>query len=478
MFVGTASNVGKSIVTAAFCRIFKQDGYAPAPFKAQNMSLNSFPTPEGLEIGRAQVTQAEAAGIPCHTDMNPVLLKPTGYTKSQIVLHGKPIGNQTAKEYFNNNTGLFDEVTKAFDRISSRYNPIVMEGAGSISELNLKHRDIVNMRMAAHADAATILVGDIDKGGLFASLYGSIKLLTEEERKLIKGIIINKFRGDISLFEGGTKIIEEITGVPVLGIIPHFNDIIIDEEDSVALDVRNVAINENKINICVVKLPRMSNYTDFAVFEHLDDVNLFYTLDPALIAHSDIIMIPGSKNTIEDLIILKKLGIDEAINSAVKAGKTVIGICGGYQMMGKKVLDPHQVESNNKETEGLGILPVITTLTENKQTVQRSFYYKNSHKLSKGYEIHMGESVPEGSPRPLNTFDDLSTDGFILNDRCWGSYIHGIFDNEDVLNDLLSSYNIVHPYKNYEEFKESQYDKLATLVRSSVRMEKIYDILK
>lgn len=482
MIAGTASDVGKSVVCTAFCRIFKQDGFHPAPFKAQNMSLNSYVTPDGLEIGRAQATQAEAAGIPCHTHMNPVLLKPTSHTSSQIVLNGKPFGNQSAYQYFrgNNRNELFSQVTASFDALQAQHNPIVMEGAGSICELNLKHRDIVNMRMALHANAATILVADIERGGIFANLYGTIKLLPEEEQKLIKGIIVNKFRGDSRLFEDGKKIIEDLTGVPVLGILPHFTDIMIEEEDSVVLDHKNATARQEAINVCVVRLPRMSNFTDFRVFEYIPEVHLYYADDPKAILNADIIIVPGSKNTIEDLIAIKQKKIDEALHLAVKKQKRVIGICGGYQMLGQQIDDPDHVESEQTSIEGIGLLPLHTTLTKDKHTVQAHFAHRhNVEAICRGYEIHMGRStVTQDNIESVNTLEGGTTDGVWKSKYCWGSYMHGIFDNKTVLEALLSDFKIASELPDFHRMKEDNFDKLADTVRQNVDMEKIYDFLK
>jgi adenosylcobyric acid synthase len=318
MFVGTASDVGKSVITTGFCRIFKQDGYHPAPFKAQNMSLNSYATPEGLEIGRAQAVQAEACGIACHTDMNPLLLKPVTDNSSQVVIHGKPAGNFSAAEYFHSDGRevLFTEVKKAFHRLARRYSPIVMEGAGSISELNLKHRDVTNMRMAIEAGAAAYLVADIDRGGVFASCYGTMALLEPEEKQHIKGIIINKFRGDPHLFKEGKQLLEELCQVPVIGVVPFFRDIFIEEEDSVALAGRSHRSIQGKVNVAVVLVDRLSNYTDFARLEADPRVNLFYTREAGEIGKADIVILPGSKNTIEDLLSLKAHGVTAAIQQA------------------------------------------------------------------------------------------------------------------------------------------------------------------
>lgn len=481
MFVGTGSDVGKSIINTGFCRILKQDGYHPAPFKAQNMSLNSFATPEGFEIGRAQAVQAEACGLACHTDMNPVLLKPTNDTSSQVVLNGKPIGTQTAVDYFmgNNKLALFDEAKSAFHRLNKRYNPIVLEGAGSISELNLKTRDITNMRMAIEANAATYLIADIDKGGVFASVYGSIQLLDEDERKQIKGIIINKFRGDIKLFEDGKKILEDLTGKPVIGILPYFKDIHIEEEDSVSLEKKSKTSSKEKINCAVVILPRMANFTDFSVLEHDPRVHLFYTNNPLEIENADIIIIPGSKNTISDLQELKQNGVALSIVKAHKNGKKVIGICGGYQMMGEKITDPLQIEGDIPDIAGLGILPVATTITNEKLTEQCSFKFKDSNNKCSGYEIHMGETTASETDIPLCILSNGKTDGYLLNKNCWGTYIHGILDNQIVIQDLLSGFNLEQESDfNYQEFKENQYDKLADLIRENIDMDLLYSHLK
>ena len=397
MFVGTGSDVGKSIIASGVCRVLMQDGYKPAPFKAQNMSLNSFVTDEGLEIGRAQAVQAEASGIPCHTDMNPILLKPTSEKSSQIVLNGKPIGTQTAQDFFlgNNKENLFKEAKLAFDRLSDKFEPIVLEGAGSISEINLKHRDIVNMRMAEYANACVYLIADIDRGGVFGSVYGTLELLEDWERKLIKGIIINKFRGDINLFTEGRKKLEALTGVPVLGVVPYARDIYIEEEDSVALNQKNYSATQGLINVVVVLLPHISNYTDFNLLERDDRVNLFYSREAQEIEKADIIIIPGTKNTISDLQFLRKNGLAKVILKAFDLNKKVIGICGGYQMMGLQVEDPCGVESVTNKIPGLGLIPLKTVLTEEKMTKQCQFKFKNSEEDCPGYELHMGISETE-----------------------------------------------------------------------------------
>ncbi|GAB3765020.1 cobyric acid synthase [Spirosoma pomorum] len=478
MFVGTASDVGKSVITAGFCRIFKQDGYQPAPFKAQNMSLNSYATPDGLEIGRAQAVQAEAAGSVCHTDMNPVLLKPTNDKSSQVILNGKPVGNQSAYDYFmgNDRAALFSAVKQAFDRLADQYSPIVMEGAGSISELNLKHRDITNLRMAQHAGAATYLIGDIDRGGLFGSVYGTVALLTPEERSLIKGVIINKFRGDARLFDDGRRMLEELTGVPVIGVLPYFRDIFIEQEDSVSLKQKFRSTVAGKVNVAVILLKRLSNFTDFDRLEQDPRVNLFYTNQPEDIAKADIVILPGSKNTIDDLLTIKNNGIARAIVDAYKLGKTVIGICGGYQMMGEIVEDPDHLEGSIEALPGLGLLPVRTVLESNKTTQQRQFTYRQSTASCLGYEIHMGQTTVTGELNPVAWLDNGEPDGYLLNSRCWGTYLHGILDNEAVVNDLLADYTSPSGVSNFnfQQFKEQQYDRLAEVIREHIDMEQVY----
>lgn len=484
MFVGTCSDAGKSVINAAFCRIFKQDGYRPAPFKAQNMSLNSYSTPEGGEMGRAQVVQAEACGIAPHTDMNPVLLKPTNDKSSQVVLNGRPVGNLSARDYFgtqNRKEELFREAVEAFHRLENRYNPIVLEGAGSISELNLRDRDITNMRMAGQAGAATFLVADIDRGGVIGSVYGTIALLKPEERALMKGIIINKFRGDASLFNDGRKIIEELTGVPVVGVIPYFHDIKIEEEDSVALDMKRNTYRDGKINVAIILLKRMSNFTDFDVLDMDPRFNAYYTNNIAEIEKADILLLPGSKNTLADLQSLRAAGIADAIIRAHKNGKKVIGICGGYQMMGARLEDPDALEGNLPAVPGLGLLPQCTVIEPEKVTRQSTFAFlpagKGDHSCH-GYEIHMGRTTLLGDApeSPVALLDDGRTDGYYLDNTCWGSYMHGILDNPEVLDHLAEGLDREAKTTSfdYAAFKEEQYDKLAALVRKHIDMEYIY----
>lgn len=484
MFVGTASDVGKSVITAGFCRIFRQDGHSPAPFKAQNMSLNSYATPEGLEIGRAQAVQAEAAGIPCHVDMNPVLLKPTSDQASQVVLNGRPIGTQSAYEYFRTNDRheLFAAATQAFDRLASRHSPVVLEGAGSISELNLKRRDITNLRMAQHAGAATYLIADIDRGGVFGSVFGTLALLEPAEKACIKGILINKFRGDARLFEDGRQQLADLTGVPVVGVLPYFRDIFLEEEDSVALARKQRGpAPAGRVQVAVVLLGRMSNFTDFDALGHDPRVHLFYTHDAAELAAADIILLPGSKNTIDDLIALKNSGLAAAIIQAHRAGKTVVGICGGYQMLGHSVEDPDGVESHVAATAGLGLLPVRTVLQGEKTTQQRRFAFRDALAADcQGYEIHMGQTTPDGPAQPVATLADGTADGYYVGPTCWGTYLHGILDNAPVIEQLLAPFATQQPAAPFDfvAFKNSQFDRLADLIRANVDMNQIYAALQ
>lgn len=471
MFAGTGSDVGKSILAAAFCRIFLQDGYHPAPFKAQNMALNSYATPEGLEIGRAQAVQAEAAGIPCHTDMNPLLLKPQSDYTSQVVLNGKPIGTRDAYDYWRRDEGpeplqhvdFRQEVCQAFDRLAASYNPIVLEGAGSISELNLRDTDLVNLPMAQHAKADVILVGDIDRGGVFASVYGSIALQSPEDRQRIKGIIINKFRGDLRLFEKGRRMLEDICEVPVLGVVPYYKDIHIEEEDSVSLEQKRRQLAEGKVNVAVVLLRHISNFTDFDTLERDPRVNLFYTNNTSDLQQADIIILPGTKATLDDLLELRRNGCAQAIQQAHRNGKMVVGICGGYQMLGLTVDDPDGLEGSITRLPGLGLLPIHTTITTEKTTKQVTFQFDGQN--CQGYEIHQGVSDTD---EPI-----------LFGEHCIGTYIHGFLDNPAVINRLLSDYVDTDQVETLDPqtFKEEQYDKLAAHVRKHVDMERLYQIL-
>ena len=467
MLAGTGSDVGKSVLSTALCRIFLQDGYHPAPFKAQNMALNSYATPDGLEIGRAQAVQAEACRLEPHTDMNPLLLKPNSEHTTQVVLNGKPIGNRSAYDYFRKEgrEELRQSVNEAFDRLAAKYNPIVMEGAGSVSEINLRDTDLVNMPMARHANANVILVADIDRGGVFASAYGSVMLQTPEDRQRIKGIIINKFRGDIRLFDQGKKILEDICQMPVLGIVPMFHDIVIEEEDSMQLAQKHQSLSKGKVNIGVVMLQHISNFTDFNLLERDERVNLFYTTNTNDIEQADIIILPGTKSTLDDLYMLRRNGVAQSIIRAHRKGKTIIGICGGYQMLGQTVEDPENIEGSMEKLPGLGLLPITTVMTKEKTTRQVEFEFKGH--VCKGYEIHQGIS---------NTNQRI-----IEEQNCIGTYVHGILDNPSFIDYILTPFTDKKgPESNMtaDEFKDLQYDKLADFVRRHLDMEKLYDIMK
>lgn len=485
MLVGTGSDVGKSVLATAFCRIFRQDGYHPAPFKAQNMALNSYVTPEGGEIGRAQAVQAEAAGVPCHTDMNPLLLKPQSDHTSQVVLHGRPLGNCDAYDYYRQEgrETLRREVCASYDRLSARYNPVVLEGAGSISEINLRDTDLVNLSMAAHAGADVLLVADIDRGGVFASVYGSLALFRPEERRLVKGILINKFRGDLRLFQSGVKMLEDLCGLPVLGVIPFLQGLAIDEEDSVALATRAKNAETGRVNVAVILHAHLSNYTDFSVLEQDPRVHLFYTRCPEELEKADILILPGSKSSIADLDELRRNGMAQAILQARRRGVTVLGICGGYQMMGREILDPHHVEGDIGCYPGLGLLPVRTCMTADKVTRRVRFgLHPAGEGGMEGYEIHMGVTRPDADAQhaPLAYLEDGTEDGYRADERCMGTYLHGILDNPLFVDELLKPFAsrcVSGDAWDVRRFKEEQYDLLAAHVRQYVDLPRLYRIL-
>ena len=483
MIQGTMSNAGKSVLTAGLCRIFRQDGYSVAPFKSQNMALNSFVTREGLEMGRAQVVQSEAAGVAPDVRMNPILLKPTSHVGSPVIVNGVPRGTMAAGEYFRYRKSLIPEVMAAYESLAAEYDIIVIEGAGSPAEINLRQDDIVNMGMARMARAPVLLAGDIDRGGVFASAYGSIMLQTPEDRRRIKGIIVNKFRGDRRLFDDGVRMMEEVCGVPVLGVIPYFHDIQIEEEDSVELEQKNDRAAAGRVNVAVVKLLHLSNFTDFDRLERDDRVHLYYTDRADELQKADLIVLPGSKSTLDDLRELKRNGLAEAVVQAARSGKTVMGICGGYQMMGTEVADPGGVEGTPARLSGLGLLPVHTVIGREKVTRQVEFRFRGSGTLCRGYEIHMGRTVADEAGQsfvPLNRLADGTADGCYVHDRCMGTYIHGILDNPSVLDFLLAPYTegaACGTTEDYADYKERQYDLLAAHVRRNLDMEKFYRIL-
>lgn len=487
MLGGTGSDVGKSVLAAGLCRIFRQDGYHPAPFKAQNMALNSFVTADGLEIGRAQAAQAAAAGIDCLVEMNPILLKPSGEMMSQVVVNGRPVGNSTAYGYFrkDNKSRLRNIAHEAFDRLAAKYNPIVMEGAGSIAELNLKSRDIVNMPMAEYADAKVILVADIDRGGVFASVYGSVMLQDEKDRGRIAGVIVNKFRGDLRLFDEGRNIIEKTAGIPVLGVMPYFTDIHIEEEDSVSLKNKNsVSTTDNLVNIAVVEVPHISNFTDFDSLALDPRVHLYFTMDPDEIRKAEIVVLPGSKNTIGDLEALYASGCKDAILECAARGATIFGICGGYQMMGRRVSDPEGMEGSPRSIEGLGLLPVETILTVDKTVRRTDFYIDGSQTVNKGYEIHLGVTERDAlNSKEFATTTDGEKDGCMAGDNLIGTYLHGCLDNREVIDFLIAPFARRRMLASTDtlthgEYMEKQYDLLAAEMRKYIDIDRIYEIMR
>ncbi|MEJ5349523.1 MAG: cobyric acid synthase [Desulfosoma sp.] len=510
MFLGTGSDVGKSVLAAAFCRIFKQDGYGVAPFKAQNMALNSYITPEGGEIGRAQAVQAEAAGIAPHVDMNPILLKPTSSMGSQVIVLGKAIGNFSAKEYYAYKKELVSVVQKAFERLAACYDIVVLEGAGSAVELNLKEHDLVNLAMARLAQSPCLLVGDIDRGGLFAALLGSLMLMEKEEQALIAGFIVNKFRGDPDLFQTGVRILEERSHRPVLGVIPYFQHIAVPEEDSVALARRVKKRSEvqecsERYRIGVVRLPYISNYTDFDCLERDSRVDLVYFEKPPDVFRCDAVILPGSKNTIEDMLSLERSGMADALRAYHKSGGILVGICGGYQMLGRRIVDPLGTESRVQETQGLGLLPMITEMASEKITSQVIARLRLPSPLGSedlfplhGYEIHMGRSRFEDGAftqallevvqrNGLDVPFHEAADGAWTDDgRVWGTYLHGIFDNDSFRDRFLafvaarkgksSDGQTSQPFQFFR-WKEEQYDLLADFVRRHCDVDRIYRIM-
>ena len=497
MIQGTMSNAGKSIIAAALCRIFKQDGFKAAPFKSQNMALNSYITDEGLEMGRAQVVQAEAAGVKPSVLMNPILLKPTNDKGSQVIVNGEVQGDMNAVDYFKYKKKLVPDIMKAYNKLSEMYDIIVIEGAGSPAEINLKQDDIVNMGMAKMADAPVLLVGDIDRGGVFAQLYGTVMLLDDEEKSRIKGTIINKFRGDVEILRPGLDMIENLTNVPVVGVVPY-GHFMIDDEDSLSERFENKTVNV--IDIAVVRFPRISNFTDFNVFECIDGVSVRYVNNVSEIGNPDMIILPGSKNTVADLLWMRENGIEAAVK---KSKCPIFGICGGYQMLGEKITDTDGVE-NGGSVRGMGLLPMKTEFkTEKTRTIVNGVFENMTGTLKslngtefEGYEIHMGESMILDSSeddgfygivstgRPFSVLSDGKEDGCVNGNVC-GTYIHGIFDNEEFLLKLLKSIcerkGITYEADNVisvKKRKEKEYDKLADMIRTNMDIEMVYKIIE
>lgn len=489
MVLGTGSDAGKSLTVAALCRILRQDGCNVAPFKAQNMALNSFATIDGHEIGRAQAMQAQAAGIEPHVDMNPILLKPTSDVGAQVILNGKVFGNYRGVDYYELKNHLLEVVSSAYQRLAARHDVIVLEGAGSPVEINLKDRDVVNLKMAEIANAACVLVADIDRGGVFASLVGTYSLLEPTERVRFRGFLINKFRGDLSLFTSGIDYLEQKLAQPCLGVIPYLHNHGIDDEDSVSLERRGVRppmAGEEKLSVCVVGFPYLSNFTDFTALEQQPNVVVYYTrrADEARVA--DVLILPGSKNTISDLSWLKQNGWKTAIENHVAARKPLLGICGGFQMLGKQIRDPFRVESDIEATPGLGILDVETSLAREKVTRQASAtLYDTSAPSAKfvGYEIHLGETSLDEEVQPLFGLrragdNELRCDGATAREgRVLGTYLHGLFDSADGLSWILNHWRRIcgkprcHEVFDPSAERERRYDALADHFRQHLKFD-------
>ncbi|WP_420264264.1 cobyric acid synthase [Candidatus Magnetominusculus dajiuhuensis] len=493
MIQGTGSGVGKSLIAAGLCRILTADlGLAVAPFKAQNMALNSFVTADGGEIGCAQATQAEAAGCSPSVYMNPILLKASGESGSQIIVLGKVYKTMQAAEFYEHKELFWKTVTHAWDELSAAYEFIVIEGAGSPAEINLMDREIVNMAVARHTGSPVLLVGDIDRGGVFASLYGTTALLNYDDSRLIKAFIINKFRGDINILLPGNKLIEDRTGIPVIGVLPYVTDMGLPEEDGLVLDTkgkgRAASSSFGSIKITVLRLKYISNFTDFQPFQYEPDVELIISQRPEDIINTDLIIIPGSKNTIADLLILRDSGLDEIIKQAVKGGTPVIGLCGGYQMLGRTIEDPLRIESTEAKVVGLCLLDTTTVFNKIKTTRQviaatagQIPHIRNTHSALTGYEIHMGQT--EGSDTPAFVVHGNKCPDGAVKGGVWGTYIHGIFDNDAFRRDLVNGLRErkgLPPIENapvsYAAEKDAAIDRLAQLLRTNLNMDFIYSL--
>lgn len=487
MIQGTMSNAGKSLLVTALCRIFREDGHSCAPFKSQNMALNSFVTADGLEMGRAQALQAEAAGIAPVVAMNPILLKPTSDTGSQVIVNGAPVGNMTAAEYFRKKRELVPAITNAYNSLASAYDIVVIEGAGSPAELNLKSDDIVNMGMAKLAGAPVLLVGDIDRGGVFAQLLGTLSLLEADEREMVKALVVNKFRGDREFFRDGVEILEQRGGIPVAGVIPYIRCDLEDEDSlSEKLGNRQAA----PIDIAVIRLPRISNFTDLDVFGQFAEVSVRYVARPAELGEPDLIILPGTKSTLSDLRFLRKSGFDTRIKQAARQ-IPIVGICGGYQLLGRGISDPHGIDcecGGGGSEQGLGLLETDTVFSEKKTTEQVTgrfaeipgFFGCLSGAKFSGYEIHHG--VTENGGKPLAVLGGGREDG-AFSENVIGTYVHGIFDSADVCGRLVKALCARKglPYTgavSREEYRRGQLDLLAAEVRKNLDMSFIYKIIK
>lgn len=489
MIQGTMSNAGKSLISAGLCRVFAQDGYRVAPFKSQNMALNSYITDEGLEMGRAQVVQAEACGIKPSVLMNPILLKPTTDMGSQVIVRGEVMGNMRAMDYYRHKREYIPVIRECYLQLANEYDIIVIEGAGSPAEINLKDDDIVNMGMAEIADADVLLVGDIDRGGVFAQLIGTIILLEPNERERIKGIVINKFRGDKKILEPGLDMLEERAGKPVLGVVPYA-DVHIEDEDSLAESL--MAREEvGKLDIAVIRLPKISNFTDFQALALEPMVSVRYVNSPSELGNPDMVILPGTKNTIADLKWLRESGLENRIKRLADRGTLIYGICGGYQMLGNGICDDVGAEGEKQKVSGMGLLPVSTSFVGEKTRSQitckvgmiNGAYEHLSGCDISGYEIHMGVSSVDDNAGGAFVEGRAAATGWYRDNVC-GTYIHGVFDSESIrrsLIELLCERKGIDCDKvmetSYEEYKEAQYDKLADIIRESLDMRAIYNML-
>lgn len=481
VILGTMSSAGKSLIVTGFCRIFTRRGIKVAPFKAQNMSNNAAVCKDGGEIGRAQYLQAIACNIEPTVDMNPVLLKPEGNSKSQVIVRGKVWNSLNAKNYYERKRYLWNVVVESLEKLKSEHELVIVEGAGSPVELNLKQNDIVNMAIAKYLNAPTYIVGDIDRGGIFAQLLGTYWLLEEEEKKLVKGFIVNKFRGDINLFKDGVGIIQEKSGVPVVGIVPYINNLILPEEDAATID-DFIQSHGKKIDICVISYPHISNFDDFDALKMHKEVNLRFVRKIEEFGTPDLVILPGSKNTISDLIWIKKTGFEDVLKRYVQEGGKLIGICGGYQMLGKKIYDPQKIESDTKEIDALGFLNTITVLKTNKTTRQiiaqmvKNIGFFTDEPLE-GYEIHLGQTDflnDNNGIFEIVTGNQVIKDGSFSEDfKIWGTYIHGIFNNDSFRNNFLKSLGVEVRELSYRESINKNIDKLADVMEENIDIQKI-----
>ncbi len=504
MIQGTGSDVGKSVLVCGLCRVLHRAGVRVAPFKSQNMALNSYVTADGLEMGRAQVAQAEAARLAPRVEMNPILLKPSGDAGCQVVLMGKPAGDLSAMDYHTHKTELLGHVRRAYERLAAEFDVILIEGAGSPAEINLRETDIVNMRIAEMADAPVLLVVDIDRGGAFAWVAGTLQLLEPHERARVKGVIINKFRGDVEILKPGLRMLEDLTSVPVVGVVPFFHDIRIDAEDSVCLDRAAASAAPGAADIAVVRLPRLSNFTDFDALALEPGAQVRYVRDPAQLGRPDVVILPGSKNTPRDLQWLRETGFVDAILRYAARGGRVVGVCGGFQMLGEEIADPLNVEAKRSAPclRGLGLLPASTTFLPEKTTHQvEAALTENGRRAAgapaslgpvRGYEIHMGVTRLRAGASPFcrisrrSAADADEPDGAIAADgRVWGTYLHGLFDNDELrfhFINLLRGDRGLPPLPRdalrcAAEEKEANYDRLADLLEASLDMDVVWRLL-